>query len=133
MKEELERITKELEEMKQNDPPLGEIHIVETSEGCLHLTSKVFEREEIIGSLYILSCLLTNESNEKYDFDIFQNDYGKMIFDLMKQRNMLEKKIKLYEAYMIKWAEQLAISGINSKSIVKEEIEAVLEDSKKNG
>lgn len=45
----------------------------------------------------------------------------------------LEKKIKLYEAYMIKWAEQLAISGINSKSIVRDEIKAVLEDSKKNG
>lgn len=53
--------------------------------------------------------------------------------EIEKENEQLKKKIKLYEAYMIKWAEQLAISGINSKSIVKEEIEAVLEDSKKNG
>ena len=55
---------------------------------------------------------------------------GEMIFELVKQRNMLEKKNKLYEAYMIKWDEELGISGINSKASVRAEIEKVLEDMK---
>ena len=130
MIEELERIQKELEEMKQNEPPLGEIHIVETSEGRLHLTSKVFEREEVIGSLWCLATMMINEENQDNDYDIFKEDMGRMIFELMKQRNMLEKKNKLYEAYMIKWAEELGISGINSKASVRAEIKKVLEEMK---
>lgn len=130
MIEELERIQKELEEMKQNEPPLGEIHIVETSEGRLHLTSKVFEREEIIGSLWCLATMMLNEENQDNDYDIFKEDMGRMIFELMKQRNMLKKKIQLFKTYLIKWAEELQLSGVNSKASVRAEIEAVLEDMK---
>ena len=102
MIEELERIQNELEEMKQNEPPLGEIHITETSEGRLHLTSKVFEREEIIGSLWCLATMMLNEENQDNDYDIFKEDMGRMIFELMKQRNMLKKKIQLFKAHLIK-------------------------------
>ena len=130
MIEELERIQNELEEMKQNEPPLGEIHITETSEGRLHLTSKVFEREEIIGSLWCLATMMLNEENQDNDYDIFKEDMGRMIFELMKQRNMLKKKIQLFKAYLIKWAEELQLSGVNSKAIVRDEIEAVLEEMK---
>lgn len=42
----------------------------------------------------------------------------------------LEKKIKLFKAYMIKWSEELGISGINSKAIVRAEIEKVLGEMK---
>ena len=132
MIEELERIQNELEEMKQNEPPLGEIHITETSEGRLHLTSKVFEREEIIGSLWCLATMMLNEENQDNDYDIFKEDMGRMIFELMKQRNMLKKKIQLFKAYLIKWAEELQLSGVNSKAIVRDEIEAVLEEMTKN-
>lgn len=42
----------------------------------------------------------------------------------------LEKKIQLFNAYLIKWAEELGISGINSKASVRAEIEKVLSELK---
>ena len=41
-----------------------------------------------------------------------------------------DKELKTIKAYMIKWAEELGISGINSKAIVRAEIEAVLGEMK---
>ena len=43
----------------------------------------------------------------------------------------LEKKIKLYEAYMIKWEEQLKISGVNSKGMVRADIQYLLSNKDK--
>lgn len=40
------------------------------------------------------------------------------------------KEETLYEAYMIKWAEELQLSGINSKASVRAEVEKVLEEMK---
>ena len=42
----------------------------------------------------------------------------------------LEKKIQLFNAYLIKWDEELGISGVNSKASVRAEIKKVLEDMK---
>ena len=42
----------------------------------------------------------------------------------------LEKKIQLFNAYLIKRAEELQLSGVNSKALVRAEIEAVLEEMK---
>ena len=42
----------------------------------------------------------------------------------------LEKQIQLLKAYLIKWAEELQLSGVNSKASVRAEIEKVLEDMK---
>ncbi len=43
----------------------------------------------------------------------------------------LEKKIKLYESYMMKWEEQLKISGVNSKGMVRADIQYLLSNKDK--
>ena len=42
----------------------------------------------------------------------------------------LRKQIQLLKAYLIKWAEELQLSGVNSKASVRAEIEKVLEEMK---
>ena len=42
----------------------------------------------------------------------------------------LQKQIQLLKAYLIKWAEELRLSGVNSKASVRAEIEKVLEEMK---
>ena len=49
--------------------------------------------------------------------------------DLVKD---YDKELKTIQAYMIKWAEELSISGINSKASVRAEINKVLEEMTKN-
>lgn len=51
-------------------------------------------------------------------------------FDKEECLKTIEETIKLYEAYMIKWAEELQLSGVNSKASVRAEIEKVLEEMK---
>lgn len=51
-------------------------------------------------------------------------------FDKEECLQTIEEAIKLYQAYLIKWAEELGISGVNSKALVRAEIEKVLEEMK---
>ena len=51
-------------------------------------------------------------------------------FDKEECLQVVEEAIKLYQAYLIKWDEELGISGINSKASVRAEIEKVLSELK---
>ena len=54
--------------------------------------------------------------------------YDEKWINLIKEHiEKQEKKIKLYEAYMIKWDEQLGIDGVNSKGMVRADIQHLLE------
>lgn len=117
----MEQTIELFKELDKNKKPLGEIHIVETLEGRLHLSSKVFEREEIIGALHVLTCMMLNEENQDCDYDIYQDDFCKMIFALIQQRNVLKDKLN-------RWLDLLSQDGKNTKLQVKNEIKAVLED-----
>ena len=108
-------------EIAKNRVPLGEVHLIETSEGKVNIKSKVFEKPELIGVLYACAILLMDEKNTKCDLDIFREQLCSMIFDLMKDKNKYIKLIK-------HWKELLSKSGINSKSIVINEMEETLKE-----
>ena len=108
-------------EMAKNRVPLGEVHLIETSEGKINIQSKVFEKTELIGVLYACAILLMDEKNTKCDLDIFREQLCSMIFDLMKDKNKYIELIK-------HWKELLSKSGINSKSIVINEMEETLKE-----
>ena len=96
------------------------IRMSETLDGRLHLSSKVFEREEIIGALHVLSCMMLDDKNQDCDYDIYKDELCKMIFELIQQRNTLKGKLK-------RWLDLLSQDGKNTKLQVKNEIKAVLE------
>ena len=117
----MEQAIELFKELDKNKKPLGEIHIVEKLDGRLHLSSKVFEREEIIGALHVLSCMMLDDKNQDCDYDIFKDELCRMIFELIQQRNNLKGKLK-------RWLDLLSQDGKNTKLQVKNEIKAVLED-----
>ena len=58
--------------------------------------------------------------------------YDEKRINVIKQHvEKQEKKIKLYEAYMMKWEEQLGISGVNSKGMVRADIQYLLSNKDK--
>ena len=108
-------------EMAKNRVPLGEVHLIETSEGKINIQSKVFEKPELIGLLYACAMLLMDEKNTSCNLDIFREQLCSMIFDLIKANNKYINLIK-------RWKELLSKSGINSKSIVINEMEETLKE-----
>lgn len=111
-------------EIVKNSVPLGEVHLIETSEGKVNIKSKVFEKPELIGLLYACATLLMDEENTSCNLDIFREQLCSMIFDFIKENHKYIELIK-------HWKELLSKSGINSKSIVINEMEETLSEVRK--
>ena len=102
---------------------LGEVHLIETSDGKINIQSKAFEKPELIGLLYACATLLMDEENTSCNLDIFREQLCSMIFDFIKENHKYIELIK-------HWKELLSKSGINSKSIVLNEMEETLKENR---